>query len=172
MTGRSCASLGTAGLLTSEPRVEQLGIPPEYGAPSKLLDWASVDARLAEATHYWLATVRPDGRPHVVPLDGLWIDRRYYFGGVASTVKHANLMANPRATVHLEDAGAATIVEGTCAITLPSEEQAEALVAASISKYGYAPPIGAYLSGVWALSPSRVLAWTDLTVDATRFVFG
>ena len=107
----------------------------------------------------------------MVPLDGLWFDARWYFGGVASTVKHANLLANPRAALHLEDAAAATIVEGTCAITVPSRDEAEGLVAASRTKYGYAPPVEAYLSGVWTLSPTRVLAWTDLTVDATRFVF-
>ena len=146
-------------------------MPVEYGAPSRLLDWEQVVARLTEATHYWLATVRPDGRPHVVPLDGLWVDARWYFGGVATTVKHANLLANPRVAMHLEDGRSAVIVEGTCAIEVPAQEAAEGLVAASKAKYGYAPPVEAYLSGVWALSPRRVMAWTDLTVDATRFVF-
>ena len=107
----------------------------------------------------------------MVPLDGLWIDGRWYFGGAATTVKHANLLANPRAALHLEDGGSAVIVEGTCAIEVPSREGAERLVATSTRKYGYAPPIEAYLSGVWALSPARVMAWTDLTVDATRFLF-
>ncbi|MEV0388431.1 pyridoxamine 5'-phosphate oxidase family protein [Nonomuraea sp. NPDC050643] len=27
------------------------------------------------------ATVRADGRPHVVPVDGVWVDDRLYFGG-------------------------------------------------------------------------------------------
>ncbi len=63
------------------------------------------------------------------------------------------------------------IVDGKCDIERPSQEQAEGLVAASKAKYGYAPPIDAYLQGVWALWPERVLAWTDLTVDATRYLF-
>lgn len=157
--------------MSATPRAEQLDIPPEYGAPSRLLDWDVVAARLAGARHYWLATVRPDGRPHVVPSDGLWLDDRWYFGGSDRTVKHRNLLASPLATLHLEDAGSPVIVEGTCAIALPSQDGAEGLVAASKKKYGYAPPVSAYLSGVWVLSPARVLAWTDITVDATRFIF-
>ncbi len=155
----------------SVPRAEQMEMPPEYGSPSRLLDWDTVDRRLAESRYYWLATVRPDGRPHVVPLDGLWAEGRWYFGGASTTVKHANLLANPRAVLHLEDGAAAVIVEGTCAISVPIRQEAEGLVAASTRKYGYAPPIDAYLAGVWALSPVRVLAWTDLPVDATRFRF-
>ncbi|HEV3402006.1 MAG TPA: pyridoxamine 5'-phosphate oxidase family protein [Acidimicrobiales bacterium] len=153
------------------PRSEQLPIPPEYGRPSRLLEWDAVEKRLEQARYYWLATVRPDGRPHVVPLDGLWVDARWYFGGSPSTVKHRNLLANPHATVHLDGGGAAVIVDGSCRIETPSRQLAEGLVAASTAKYGYAPPIEAYLGGVWALSPERVLAWTDLTVDATRYLF-
>ena len=134
--------------------------------------WADVDRKLAEAKHYWLATVRSDGRPHVVPVDGLWLEARLCFGGVESTVWQRNMRHDPRVTVHLDDSVAAVIVEGTCAVEVPDRTGAEALVAASKSKYNYAPPIDAYLSGVWTLSPEKVLAWTDLTVDATRFVFG
>ncbi len=157
--------------MSIEPRAEQLAIPPEYGRPSRLLDWGIVAARLREARQYWLATVRPDGRPHVVPSDGLWIDGRWYFGGSPTTVKHRNLLANPHATMHLDDPVSAVIVEGRCEIERPSREGARGLVAASQTKYGYAPPLDAYLQGVWALRPRRVLAWTELHVDATRFVF-
>ena len=153
------------------PIAEQLTIPVEYGTPSRLLSWDRVAARLTDAHHYWLATVRPDGRPHVVPLDGLWIDDVWYFGGRPTTVKHRNLLSNPNAALHLEDGEAAVIVEGTCAIVTPPEEMAERLAATSKQKYGDGPPASVYLTGVWALTPVRVLAWGDLTVDATRFRF-
>ena len=153
------------------PRSEQLDLPPEYGRPTRLLDWDAVDRRLAEARHYWLATVRPDGRPHVVPLDGLWLDTRWYFGGSPRTVKHRNLLANRRVTMHLDGGASAVIVDGQCEIQKPSPDQARRLVAASKAKYGYAPPAKAYRSGVWTLLPERVLAWTELHVDATRFLF-
>jgi nitroimidazol reductase NimA-like FMN-containing flavoprotein (pyridoxamine 5'-phosphate oxidase superfamily) len=153
------------------PRSEQLPLPPEYGTPSTRLGWDVVSSLLADARHYWLATVRTDGRPHVVPLDGLWLDDRWYFGGSPTTVKHRNLQANPRATLHLEDAASAVIVEGTCEVTVPSPAAADDLAAAMKRKYGYGPPAEVYLTGVWVLSPAKVLAWTDLTVDATRFRF-
>jgi hypothetical protein len=38
------------------------------------LSWESVRAQLAEAKQYWLATNHGGGSPHVVPLDGLWVD--------------------------------------------------------------------------------------------------
>ena len=157
--------------MTALPRAEQLDLPREYGKPNRLLDWDGVVARLTAAHHYWLATVRPDGRPHAVPLDGLWLDSRWYFGGSPETVTHRNLLTNPRATLHLEDARSAVIVEGRCEVQTPSSKGARRLADASKAKYGYAPPVEAYLSGVWTLLPARVLAWTELHVDATRFLF-
>jgi len=153
-------------------RSERLHIPAEYGSPSTLVAWEEVDRRLAEATHYWLVSVRPDGRPHAVPIDGIWLDGRLHFGGVPGTLWQRNLRHEPRVTVHLDDSTSSTIVEGTCEVIQPSRELAEGLVAASEAKYGYSVPVEIYLSGVWVLPPARVLAWTDLTADATRFVFG
>ena len=160
------------GARVTEPiRVEQMQLPSEYGTPSRVLEWDDVYARLTAAKQYWLATVRPDGRPHVVPTDGVWLDGRWYFGGAPTTVKQRNLEADQRVTVHLDDPVRAVIVEGACVLERPTEQQADALMAASREKYGYAPPEGAYLSGVWALQPRKVLAWTDIATDATRFVF-
>lgn len=153
------------------PQVDQLRVPPEYGSPSTLLAWEAVVARLAEAKHYWLVTGRPDGRPHVVALDGLWIDGRWYFGGVPTTQWQRNLRTDPRAVLHLEDAMSAVIVEGTCRVEQPDEAFADQLAAASKEKYGYGPPASVYLGGVWALRPAVARAWTDFTVDATRYVF-
>ena len=152
--------------------MERVEVPSQYGVPTRFLEWDVVERRLADAHHYWLATVRPDGRPHVVPLDGVWLDGAWYFGGSSTTVRHRNLVANRRVAMHLEDAAGATIVEGECAVTKPSSETANALVAASKAKYGYSVPVEVYLGGVWCLEPTRVLAWSNFTEDATRFAFG
>jgi nitroimidazol reductase NimA-like FMN-containing flavoprotein (pyridoxamine 5'-phosphate oxidase superfamily) len=150
---------------------EPLALPPEYGSPAKTLAWADVEARLQAATHVWLATVRPDGRPHTVPVDGLWLDGAAWFGGSAETVKHRNLLADDRATLHLPHAEAAVIVEGRCQLVRPDGATVERLIAASKQKFGYAPPADAYAGGVWRLRPVKVMAWTSLPVDATRFRF-
>ncbi|HEV2928369.1 MAG TPA: pyridoxamine 5'-phosphate oxidase family protein [Propionibacteriaceae bacterium] len=42
-------------------------------------EWAKALADLQGAEVYWLSTVRPDGRPHVTPLLGIWLDGALYF---------------------------------------------------------------------------------------------
>ncbi len=154
------------------PTAEPMTLPDGYGPPpTALLPWAGVSRRLAEAPRYWLATVRPDGRPHVVPTDGLWVDDALWFGGSAETVHHRNLRGNGAAAVHLEDGKRAVIVEGRARLTTPSSEHAHRLAALSTSKYGFAVPVEAYLQELWLLSPVRVLAWDDFPYDATRFRF-
>jgi len=51
-----------------EPATEQ-PFSADHGTP---VPWPEARARLAEAQTYWLATVRLDGRPHVMPLLGVW----------------------------------------------------------------------------------------------------
>jgi hypothetical protein len=157
--------------VSAEPRAEPLDVPALYGSTARLLAWADVRTRLEEAPQYWLATTRPDGRPHTVPTDGLWIDEAWWFGGSPETVKHRNLTADGRASLHLPDAVAAVIVEGTCEVHQPDGDFAGALVHASERKYGHAPPVSAYLSGVWRLRPLKVMAWASYPADATRFRF-
>jgi len=44
-----------------------------YSEPgSSTIPWAESERRLADAGTYWISTVRPDGRPHVTPLLGIW----------------------------------------------------------------------------------------------------
>ncbi len=154
-----------------EPTAGPIRLPPGYGTPTHPLDWADVHRRIEDAPHYWLATTRPDGRPHVVPVDAVWAADACFFGGHADTVHLRNLRTNPHAALHLEDAVAAVIVEGRAQWVTPSAPLAEDLAAASGRKYGYAPPPETYRAGVWRLAPSTVLAWRSLGVDATRFRF-
>jgi hypothetical protein len=75
-----------------------------YGAP--LIPWARVSERLEQGLTQgpgsggpdrhtcWLATVRPDGTPHVMPLGALWMDGAFYFNTGATTRKGKNLASN------------------------------------------------------------------------------
>jgi nitroimidazol reductase NimA-like FMN-containing flavoprotein (pyridoxamine 5'-phosphate oxidase superfamily) len=47
----------------------------------------------------WLATVSPDGRPHVRPILGLWLDGSFYFISAETTRKARNLAADPRCAI-------------------------------------------------------------------------
>ncbi len=56
------------------PSRDRPEMPEGYGVPDSsdgLLDWSDVEARLLAAPQYWMATTRPDGRPHVVPRWGV-----------------------------------------------------------------------------------------------------
>jgi hypothetical protein len=155
-----------------DPTGEVLRLPAAYGSPSRVLEWADVSARLEQAPQYWLTTVRSDGRPHTVPIDALWLEDACWFGGSPETLWQRNLQSDRRVTLHLPDAVAAVIVEGECELVRPDRAWADALVAASNAKYGYAPPVSAYLGGVWRLPPTKVFAWSSLPEDATRFRIG
>jgi hypothetical protein len=157
-----------------DPTAELIRFPEGYGTPTRMLAWDAVRQRLADAEQYWLATTRPDGRPHVVPVDGVWVDERWYFGGAETTVHQRNLRANQQIVVHLPDPMAAVIAEGTAEWRKPSPEEAQRIADTTrvkYAKYGYPAKAEDYLGGVWCLRPSVVLAWEQLHMDATRFVF-
>lgn len=137
------------------PISEQLELPASYGSPHRLLDWESVEQRLVDSPHYWLATVRGNGTPHVVPLDGLWLDGSCYFDGDPATVHVRNLRRNGRAALHLENADSVVIVEGIAEWTTPSTSVAKRLVAVAKAKYGYAQSTNAYLVKCGGCSPSK-----------------
>jgi hypothetical protein len=164
------------------PHAERPLMPEGYGLPEStegLLPWAQVEARLVAATSYWLATVRPDGRPHVVPRWGVWVDGRFYYDGAPTTVHVRNLTANPACSLNLESGTEAVIVEGE---SLPIQAPADTLgarISAAFSKYhdaGYSPQADAWSGedggGLRVLTPRRALAWFSFPTDATRFTFG
>ena len=164
----------------SKPVVEKPDIPPEYGNPTQRLEWAEVEQRLGSATVYWIASTRPDGRPHVIPRDGMWLDGGLYYGGMvvehkglSATVHYRNVTRNPHVAVHIGDGQEAIIVEGAVEIEKPTEEMAARLSDESFAKYpqyGRLEP-SLYMGGVSVLRPRRVLAWTAFTENATRFRF-
>jgi general stress protein 26 len=156
-----------------EPLVERPDIPPEYGDPTERLEWSAVEQRLVGASVYWIASTRSDGRPHVIPRDGMWLDGGLYYGGSAKTVHYRNIVRNPEVVVHIGDGQEAIIVEGAVEIEKPTEELAARLSDESLAKYpqyGRIDP-SLYMGGVSVLRPRRVLAWTNLTQNATRFRF-
>ena len=156
------------------PLVEQLDLPRDYGSPSETLDWDDVRKELEEATVYWVASTRPNGRPHVVPRDGLWLDDTWYYGGSPDTVHNRNLVHNPHVVVHIGEGLEAVIVEGESHHLIASSDLATELANAQNRKYpqyGKAEPETYRTRGVLAVRARRVLAWTNLPVNATRFLF-
>lgn len=160
----------------TEPIAEQLDLPPEYGKPNKLLDWADVRAELEAAPVYWVASTRPDGRPHVVPRDGIWLDRTWYYGGSPATVHNHNIEKNPAVTVHIGDGMEVIILEGDARHVTPPQDISQQLADVNNTKYAHygmkMTPETYMTRGIWAVEAKRVIAWKQLFTDATRFRFG
>jgi hypothetical protein len=62
---------------------------------------------------YWLATVRPDGRPHATAVGAIWEDERVYFVSGPGTRKSRNLAADPRCTITVSLDDVDLVIEGT-----------------------------------------------------------
>jgi general stress protein 26 len=156
-----------------EPIPSRPRIPAVYGVPThedNLLSWSYVTGCIAAAKHYWLATVTPSGTPHARPFDGMWLDDRLYFGGSPESKWRRNLSNNSAASVHLEDAAAAIILEGNAGIVRPDAALADRLVAASNAKYDMGQKREQYVGlPIVEFVPKTVFGWKVLYEDATRW---
>lgn len=112
-------------------------------------------ARLAQEAIIWLATVRPDGRPHLVPLWFVWSNGGIYLCVVGGSVKVRNLSANPAVSLALENGSAPVVVEGHA--TLLARPWPEAVVAGFQHKYNWTITTAAEYDTLIAVSPQRWL---------------
>jgi len=155
------------------PIAEQLVLPQGYGQTTQTLAWERVRAQLAQAKRYWLALNRAGGSPHVVPVDGLWVDDVGYYGGSPETVHVQLVRANPQVTMHLPDPWKVVVVQGAVRVSKPSAELAQWLADLANTKaaeYGRMFVASSY-SEPGALHPWRVIAWSSFPKNATRFTF-
>lgn len=77
--------------------------------------------RLSEK-NVWVATVRPDGRPHLVPVWFVVADGKWYICTEPDSVKARNLQRNPKIALALEDGNTPYVVEGEARPVTPSAE--------------------------------------------------
>ena len=75
-----------------EPVTELSAFSSDDAIPT---EWEQGRRDLRDAEVYWLSTVRPDGRPHVTPLLGIWLDGALYFCTGPGERKAKNLACNP-----------------------------------------------------------------------------
>lgn len=151
--------------------VDRPRMPKDYGVPEgaeDMLSWQWAEERLEQAKNYWVVTVRPDGRPHAVPVWGAWVDRCFYFDG--GGVKATNIAANPAVTVHLESGSEVVIVESIYDKTATPDPALFARIQDSYgAKYEYRPETAGQL---YTIRPRTVIAWQQFPKDATRWRFG
>jgi PPOX class probable F420-dependent enzyme len=137
------------------------------------IPWNKVDLWLRAHRSIWLATTRPDGRPHAAPVWYVWEEpgQRLYFQTVRTSRKGRNLARQPWVVAHLLDGDDTLILEGPAAIVTDPDERAR-IEAAYGDKY-VDPHSGARAAfdnpadDLWRLDVKRIMAW-EYGVVATR----
>ena len=97
--------------MASRPDIPGYGIM-DSTAGKGLLPWSWATERLIRAHTYFVATTRPDGRPHMMPVWGIWLEGVFYFSSGRTSRKVRNLSANPNCVISIEEKGESVIVEG------------------------------------------------------------
>ena len=118
-------------------------IDPRYGdATATAPPWTDIERRLTDAGLYWIVTVRTDGRPHAVPLVGVWHDGAFAFCTGPHEQKARNLDVDPHVAVTTGstgaggwDSGVELVVEGT-ASRVTETAALQSLADAWLAKYG------------------------------------
>jgi len=144
--------------------------PPEGG--SGLLSWEQVSRKIATSRNYWINTTRPDGRPHAMPVWGVWVRETFLFSTSRASTKGRNLAHQPDLVVHLESGDDVVILEG---LAQPVDDPAllAEFVAAYDLKYNVRPDIADPKNVTLALRLKVALAWleSDFVGGATRWQF-
>jgi hypothetical protein len=104
------------------------------GEGTGLLPWSWAEERLVASRNYWVVTRWPDGRPHAMPVWGLWHDGTFWFSSSKPSRKSKNLSADPRCVVTTEDADNPVMVEGIAELIAGPKDLAT-LLALENAKY-------------------------------------
>ena len=155
------------------PAPDRPDMPDSFGFgiddyPHTPLAWDWVTERLTAARNYWVVSIRPSGRPHSVPVWGVWADDAFHFATDPLSVTATSLKQNPQAVVNLESGDDVVIIEGVFEL----HDSTDAIRDAFNAKYEM--PWGADETiPVFSLNPRKVLAWTEQNYpsNATRWRF-
>lgn len=126
------------------PRIERPAMA-DYGVPDDLegtLPWSWAEEKLAESRNFWLVTANATGRPHSMPVWGVWMPERERFGfGCAPSARKArNIAVNPQVVVTNEDTVHVVSIEGRA---IPVDDEAMSVFGpAWAHKYRKEPGIG------------------------------
>ncbi len=137
-------------------------------------EWARGRKDLQDAELYWLSTVRPDGRPHVTPLLGIWLDGALYFCTGANERKAKNLSRNAHCILTTgcnRLNGLDLVVEGDVA-RVTDETELRLVADTYESKYGahFTEPEGTWFGLGGAIRNAEALAFR--VTPSTAFGFG
>jgi pyridoxine/pyridoxamine 5'-phosphate oxidase len=156
---------------------------PDYGVDTPAwvsMPWSWAAERLLANRNFWVVTVSADGRPHALPVWGVWADdeSRFAFSCALTARKARNLAANPRAVVMTDDTVECLSIEGLASPVRGEERQGQ-WIERYLAKY---QPISPDLSAgflrqnlLLEFVPERAFAVIEreeeFSTRATRWVF-
>ncbi|MCD2192038.1 pyridoxamine 5'-phosphate oxidase family protein [Actinomycetospora endophytica] len=159
-------------------------IDRRFGNPeAEATPWATAESALRDSELYWLTTVRADGRPHVTPLVGVWVDDGFAFTTGPDEQKTRNLEHGPQVAVttgvNTWAQGLDVVVEGVATrvdevATL--RRIAEAYDAKYAGDWHWEIDDGGFVAGdmrpqVFHVAPSKILAFGKAPHSQTRYRF-
>ncbi|MGH2588195.1 MAG: pyridoxamine 5'-phosphate oxidase family protein [Dehalococcoidia bacterium] len=124
--------------MTLETPVSELD--SEFSSPgATAVPWNEAEQQLQKAEVFWLSTVRPNGRPHVVPLIAVWLDGALYFSTSEAENKAKNLAKNTQVAIttgsNALTEGLDFVVEGE-AVAVRDDAKLRRVADAYAAKYG------------------------------------
>jgi general stress protein 26 len=146
---------------------------PDYGiaeGKAGLLPWSWAAGILSKTQNYFLSTVRSDGRPHVMPVWGVWLGDGFYFSTGKKSVKARNLAANPNCVLCPGGADEAVILEGA-AKKVTNKTVLKKFSGAYVKKYDFDP--STMDEPIFVIRPRAVFGQIEKTYakTATRWKF-
>jgi nitroimidazol reductase NimA-like FMN-containing flavoprotein (pyridoxamine 5'-phosphate oxidase superfamily) len=134
-----------------------------------LLSWAWVARKMNNCRTFWLSTIHAaNGRPHVMPLWGVWVDDAFSFSTGRKSRKGQNLAANSACTIANDDAAKAVIIEGQ-AVEVEDAFALERIATAYKKKYKMDPL--RMKEPIYRVRPTKVFGFIEKSFpkSATRW---
>ncbi|MDP9866574.1 MULTISPECIES: pyridoxamine 5'-phosphate oxidase family protein [Streptosporangium] len=143
--------------------------------------WSQASACLQAASKAWLSTVRPDGRPHAMPVMPGWADETPYIATRPASRKARNLDGNPNCVLTVAGADLDLVVEGT-ATRVQDPDRLQQVADAFMAKYQWRFTIldGSVYDGslpgppeyaFYRVTPVRAFGYGPDGLTATRWRF-
>ena len=108
----------------------------------------------------WLATVRHNGRPHLVPVWFIWLEGKIYIATGSDTQNYNNMYHNQTVALSLPDTDSVIIIEGEAHVA--DRQTVDVLADYFYHKYEW--DFRYDETAVWRLieiTPYKILAWGD-----------
>ena len=123
--------------LVERPDMTAYGVPR---GPEGALAWSWAEERLVRCRNYWVATADASGRPHAMPVWGVWRSSAdgpdsFWFSCAPTARRAANLAVNPRLVVAVDDTVEVVSVEGVARCVPGTDPHVAAAIDSYVAKY-------------------------------------